>query len=300
MGTEVVDDASVKAVAKSALAAWGSDVTEVDDLAQEIHQWYLERPSVQKALQEAEDKRARDRVLYHGARQVLVEKTFEADEAWGRNLYSTESIKAHLKGQSTNKFLRRVMPQALARLQRQNPDYAEVIEFRYELGGKPDKDMLLRAHRALTRQVNIIAIDGEEEDLSATPAESRKAKGGMSDPTADVAIALIEKGDEVIELEDKEGNVIGTTTYRTELANVFDEFMTRNTVDYMKESRSHLSVIDGGLLGDRASMYQAAVFPDVFPDEPQMLVDNWSDEDRAMYCGGEYTPGYLRLVKGGA
>jgi len=45
-----------------------------------------------------------------------------------------------------------------------------------------------------------------------------------------------------------------------------------------------------------SEMYRALIAPDLFPHEKPMLVDNWPAEDREMYCGGEYTPGYLRLV----
>ncbi|QJD52104.1 hypothetical protein PBI_MA5_52 [Mycobacterium phage MA5] len=46
--------------------------------------------------------------------------------------------------------------------------------------------------------------------------------------------------------------------------------------------------------------YRALLAPDSFPDVKPPLVDNWPAEDREMYCGGEYTPGYLRLVKDAA
>ena len=49
-----------------------------------------------------------------------------------------------------------------------------------------------------------------------------------------------------------------------------------------------------------SQMYRREITPDLFPHEKPMLVENWSEEDREMYCGGEWTPGYLRLVKGAA
>lgn len=290
----------VKEVATTALIAWGSDVVAADDLVQEIFVWYLKRPSVQHLLAEA-DVPVRRIVLNKAAVQILVEETLDADERWGRNTYTIESVKDHLKGVSTNKFLRRLMPQAKAHLQRQNPRYYEAVERRYTDGVVPAQgapaQLVTDALRALTRHVNGLLIEGKDRDESAVSANSRQAKGGKSDPTAEAAIALIEKGDEPIELANEEDMVTGTTTYRTELASVFDDWMIRPTMDGSQESGARLSVLDGGMLGDRSEFYQAQVFPDLFPNEKPMLIDNWSQEDREMYCGGDWTPGYLRLVK---
>jgi hypothetical protein len=35
-----------------------------------------------------------------------------------------------------------------------------------------------------------------------------------------------------------------------------------------------------------SEFYRAQVFPELFPHEKQMLIGNWSEEDREMYCGG--------------
>lgn len=35
-----------------------------------------------------------------------------------------------------------------------------------------------------------------------------------------------------------------------------------------------------------SEFYRAQIFPELFPHEKQMLIDNWSAEDREMYCGG--------------
>lgn len=43
----------------------------------------------------------------------------------------------------------------------------------------------------------------------------------------------------------------------------------------------------------RSEMYRAQLFPDLFPHEKPMLIDNWSAEDREMYVGGKYTKGYM-------
>lgn len=48
------------------------------------------------------------------------------------------------------------------------------------------------------------------------------------------------------------------------------------------------NVFDHGVLGERASLYQAQVVPALFPEERPMRVDNWNPEDLEAYCGGEY------------
>ncbi|WP_457214052.1 hypothetical protein [Mycobacteroides abscessus] len=35
-------------------------------------------------------------------------------------------------------------------------------------------------------------------------------------------------------------------------------------------------------------MYRAEVFPELFPHEKRMRVENWSQQDREMFCGGQY------------
>ncbi|WP_254368491.1 hypothetical protein [Mycobacteroides abscessus] len=39
-------------------------------------------------------------------------------------------------------------------------------------------------------------------------------------------------------------------------------------------------------------MYRAEIFPELFPHEKPMRIENWSPQDREMYCGGQYTVGY--------
>lgn len=287
----------VEAGARAALAAWGREDGH-EDLVQDLWVWYLERPGTQRYLESVEDDAAKRQVIARAGSQILAKQALASDQFWGRKLYSSEAVKDHLKGRSTNRYLRRVMPQALANLQKQTPQYAEALERRYTDGvvplDKPDQDRLVEAHRAITEHVNILVIKADEENDAAVPASARQSKGGKSDPTAEAAIALIEKGDRAIELTDEEGFVTGATTYRTEMANVFDEWIMRPTLDSSVDGEQ--SVMDGGL--ERAEMYRAAVFPDLYPNEKPMLIEQWSADDRAMYCGGVYTPGYLRLVKG--
>ena len=41
-----------------------------------------------------------------------------------------------------------------------------------------------------------------------------------------------------------------------------------------------------------SEMYRAQVFPELFPNQPQMRLENWSLEDLEQYVGGKFTPGY--------
>lgn len=289
----------MEAAAKSALVTWGRE-GGLDDLVQDLWVWYLERPATQRKMEELSKPEAIATVR-RAAIQILTEQVLAGNKFNGRNLYSSEAVKDVLKDRSNNRYLKDIMPTAMAALEKQHAVYAEALRSRYDDGvipqDGPSQDALKNAHKAITEHVNIIVITAGDVSSAAVQAETRKSSGGRSDPTADAAIALIEKGDEEHELEDKDGNVTGTTTYRTELANVFDDWITQSTGD---SSEVRLDIFDGMFNGDdRMAMYRAQVFPELFPDEKPMLIDNWPAEDRELYCGGEYTPGYLRLVKGG-
>jgi len=43
-------------------------------------------------------------------------------------------------------------------------------------------------------------------------------------------------------------------------------------------------------------LYRAQVFPELWPHEKEMLIENWSLEDLEMYVGGVFTPGYGRRM----
>ena len=51
-----------------------------------------------------------------------------------------------------------------------------------------------------------------------------------------------------------------------------------------------MNIFDGEFSSvTRVDMYRAAVTPELYPDERPMRLDNWCDEDRAAFCGGQYT-----------
>ncbi|WKW87266.1 hypothetical protein SEA_CHARGERPOWER_51 [Mycobacterium phage Chargerpower] len=41
-----------------------------------------------------------------------------------------------------------------------------------------------------------------------------------------------------------------------------------------------------------SEMYRAEVFPELFPHQKRMLIENWPQEDLEMSVGGIFTPGY--------
>jgi hypothetical protein len=61
-------------------------------------------------------------------------------------------------------------------------------------------------------------------------------------------------------------------------------------------ARSGLSIFDPLFNGmPRSEMYRAQSFPELFPNEQAMRVQQWPAEDREAYCGGIYTPGYAEM-----
>jgi len=50
------------------------------------------------------------------------------------------------------------------------------------------------------------------------------------------------------------------------------------------------NIMDGLFNGMAASeFYRAQVFPELYPHEKPMLIQNWSEQDREMYCGVDHT-----------
>ena len=50
--------------------------------------------------------------------------------------------------------------------------------------------------------------------------------------------------------------------------------------------RTMLNLLDPVFNGMGGSeLYRAQVFPDLFPHQKPMMIENWSKQDREMYCG---------------
>jgi hypothetical protein len=193
--------------AKSALFSWKQDEDGVEDLINDLWVWYLESPATQRKLQESDEPLARS-LAYKAALQILAKNALSNDKFSGRNIYSSDSVRAALRGQSKNRYLVDILPRALKSLDAQNSGYAEALRSRYIDGTVPEvhsavEKKLSRAVKSLTEHVNIIAITAGVDSKgnvnqgpgsrSAMFPETRRSKGnGHADPTADTAILLIE------------------------------------------------------------------------------------------------------------
>ncbi|ASZ72845.1 sigma factor [Mycobacterium phage Drake55] len=193
--------------ARKALVSWETDLT-ADELIQDLWVWYLESPAIQNTIDGLVEGEA---VLYvrRQALNILAKKALANDMFNGRRLYSSDSIREALAGTSTNRYLVDILPRAMESLSSQNEGYAEALRSRYIDGIVPPKKgggamQLARAVRSLTEHVNVIAIlagadvasnnvqiEGPGSRHSVFP-ETRPTTGGHSDPTADIAILLIE------------------------------------------------------------------------------------------------------------
>lgn len=45
-----------------------------------------------------------------------------------------------------------------------------------------------------------------------------------------------------------------------------------------------------------SEMYRAQLFPELWPHQKEMLIENWCQDDLEMYVGGVFTPGYGRSL----
>lgn len=192
--------------AKSALFSWRQTDQGHEDLVNDLWVWYLERPGTQEKL-EAADPPLAARLVYKAALQILARQALADDKFQGRNLYSSDSVRAALRGDTKNRYLTDILPRALSALGEQNAGYAEELRKRYEDGVVPkdhSQEMRLsRAVKSLTEHVNVIAITAGVDaagnvsegpgSRSAVFPETRQPRGaGHADPTGNTAIMLIE------------------------------------------------------------------------------------------------------------
>lgn len=302
-------DSTLRAAARQALHDWGRPVDDMEDLVQEAWAFYLERPSVQTFVSRANTETGRRRVFYNlkqgkdgkMVRAGIMSQIISGEQAQlnvfrGEDVISQEEIKDWLAGTSTNKYLGKLIQAGLDQVEAQSPEYREAIRSRYELGKvipRTDNARMMKLHhavRALTERVNSVALaEKQGEEVRKRPTKkglgAKKVKGVHSDPTADMALGLIAGGD--IEYEVHDGS---TTTYRQEF-----EMETLPIGAGTTGGQAEWLDLFEGEINDRTDMYRAQVFPELYPNEKPMLVENWHPEDREMYLGGEYTTGYRRL-----
>jgi len=254
--------------ARKALYEWGRE-EGYEDLVNSLWLWYLESPGTQEKLAGLAFDEAVVTVK-NRALQVLSEERYSDNTSL--SLYSSDSVKDALKGRSENKYLVDVLPTALERLANRNPGHAEAIRRRYVDGLIPqgaEADLLTKAHRSLAREVNVLYLttgspDGPGSRHEVYP-ETRKAKGCTGDPTGNIAVTLIENP----EIRDE----------------YYEETDFVVPVKGMDESAPNhaLNIFDPEFSG--LEMYRAWVMPEMYPNQPQPRLENWSKEDLEMYCG---------------
>jgi hypothetical protein len=177
---------------------WDSQQNLLDDLVQDLWVWYRESPATQKKLAESDGFLAR-RLVYIAAIQTLHKDAVEDDIFHGRSKYSADCVREALRGESTNEYLNEILPTALDNLANRNVGQAEAIKRRYDHGdvsNLPSEKMLLsRAVKSVTEEVNFTHITSDTEGVGSRTVvfpETRKPKGGYSDPTGNTVVLLDE------------------------------------------------------------------------------------------------------------
>lgn len=188
-----MDEIFLKA-ARSALAVWDLD-DDLEDLIQDLRLWYLERPSTQEKLAQLSKPEAITTVRKI-ASQILSGKVLAGNTFKGDSLYSSDAVKQALRGESSNKYLLEILPICIDRLNNRNPGQAEAIRIRYDDGVVPeqgsDNALLVRAVKSLTEEVNVLYLTLNDNEVKAVRPDARRSKGQYSDPTANIALMLID------------------------------------------------------------------------------------------------------------
>lgn len=177
---------------------WDRQREDADDLTNDLWVWYAQRPSTQKMFADMQPWEIQ-KAAHRAAMQILAEQALEMDKFKGKSLYSSEAVRAALSGESNNKYLVSILPYALARLDARNANQREAIRRRYDDGvvperGSSEEALLKRAVKSVSNEVNVIYLTADNDGVAnrTTNPESRRRQGRISDPTGDLAIALIE------------------------------------------------------------------------------------------------------------
>lgn len=185
--------------AKSALVQWHSgqwvrQAEEIGNLTNDLIEWYLETPATQQKMSELSEPEIMVTFRKRG-RQLLSRSVLDSNIFEGKVLYSSESVKDALNGESTNIYLKTILPLAIKRVS----DYhREAIARRFTDGeyaqNKQEENAQRRAIVALTREINVLYITENVEGVGSSSAvfpETIKPKGDYNDPTAKLALTLM-------------------------------------------------------------------------------------------------------------
>lgn len=196
-------DKVFKQAASGALIEWGLE-GEKNDLVQDLWVWYLESPSTQRKMSDLSQPEQITTVKIR-AHQLISKKVLGGNVTTGKVIYSVDSVKTALKGESTNKSLPDLLILGMLELQQKDDrvddlgkprGYAEAIRKRYEDNDVPveaDADRLSKALTALTDAINVLYLTSDDRGRHAMFPDLRKPNGRYSDPTGEMACSLIEK-----------------------------------------------------------------------------------------------------------
>ena len=191
--------------AKSALTIWCNGQFSrqrglFDDLFQDLLLWYCSRPETRRKMLELTDAEIFVTVKKH-ASQELSEQQLADNVYFDKVMFSTLSVQRYLKGQSTNKYLAEVIPIALDNI---NELHKEAILVRYVDGIVPkenkNKRYLNNAIKRLTEEVNVIQLTTDQETVGSRSVvfpDTVKPQGSHGDPTAGIALTLMEQRPDV-------------------------------------------------------------------------------------------------------
>lgn len=197
-------DEIFRKAAKSALWEWRQSDDGLDDLVQDIWQWYLARPSSVSKFANSDAKLVTD-LVRSVALKMLQGQSVDEDIFNSKWVYSSSSVRAALRGETDNEFLVELLPEAIKRLALRNSGHYNAISSRYVNGVVPEPSsaeaaMLKRAVKSLTEIVNRMAITADlpkerhgDDKRRGPSARSRRASGGHSDPTATIALMLLKR-----------------------------------------------------------------------------------------------------------
>jgi hypothetical protein len=188
-----------KRAAKSALTLWCNGQYSrqrglYDDLLQDLFEWYLETPSTRTKMESLVD--AEIFVTFKiRAQQILSRQQLENNVHQDRVMYSVDSVKRYMKGESTNRYLISAMPYALDRI---NEKHKDAVLSRYVDGKVPeqgkDAEFLSHSLQTLTAMLNLMQITTSEDVIGSRGTifpEAVKPKGANSDPTGNIALMLM-------------------------------------------------------------------------------------------------------------
>jgi hypothetical protein len=191
--------------AKSALTIWCNGQFSrqrglFDDLFQDLLLWYCSRPETRRKMAGLTDAEVFVTFKKHASQELSGQQL--ADNVYlDKVMFSTDSVKRFLKGNSTNKYLAEVIPLALDNI---NELHKEAILVRYVDGIIPkqgkDAEFLSHSLKRLTEEVNVIQLTTDQETIGSRSVifpDTVKPQGSHGDSTAGIALTLMEQRPDV-------------------------------------------------------------------------------------------------------